>query len=362
MVSTYRLVKAKYRHYMDSVDSMSVSILDSPDSDCDDFVRGIVNAKLCHMPAWTDMIERAFGHKGFYLVAREGSAVCGVFPLTQVRSRLFGNRLISQAFGNYGGPLAKNRAALDALYEHAVELATQHGCESMALKNVEALPYDLHRRTDKITVYLPLAPDSDEVWKRLGHKIRNRVRKADKSGIIVSSGGAEMLDDFYRVWTIRMRQLGTPCYPRKLFSNILETFSDNCRIFLARLGNRTVGANFVYFFNGLVQVRWGGVLVEYNRLAPTTFLFWSIAKHYCGTGAKYLDFGTSTSGSGQEEFKRRWRGQSIHLHYQYWVPPGRELSMISPDIPRYVKKVQIWKRLPLWVTRIVGPHISRNLP
>lgn len=308
------------------------------------------------------MIRRTFGHEVFYLVARKRDLICGVLPLTKVNSRLFGNRMISQAFSSYGGPLAKSPAALDALYERAIELATEHGCESMELRNVDALPYDLYPRTDKITVYLPLASDPNEVWKRLSHRIRNRVRKADKSGISVSSGRAEMLDDFYRVWTVRMRQLGTPCYPRKLFSNIMETFSDNCRIFLARLGNATVGAKFVYWFNGLVQVRWGAVLVEYNRLAPTTSLFWSVAKHYCGTGAKYLDLGTSTSGSSQEEFKRRWGERPIQLHYQYWVPPGRELSLISPDNPRYAKKVEIWKRLPLWLTRVVGPHVSRNLP
>ena len=69
------------------------------------------------------MVEKVFGHKGFYLVAREGGIVCGALPSTHVRSRLFGSRMISQAFSNYGGPLAKSPIVSNALCRYAVELA-----------------------------------------------------------------------------------------------------------------------------------------------------------------------------------------------------------------------------------------------
>ena len=110
---------------------MNVSILEFPSVECDDFVRKMDDAKLCHMPAWSEMIAKTFGHKLFYLVVREGSAVYGVLPLTQVRSRLFGNRMISQAFSNYGGPMAIGTDSLDALYNCAVELAIECGCKSI---------------------------------------------------------------------------------------------------------------------------------------------------------------------------------------------------------------------------------------
>ncbi|GAH85602.1 unnamed protein product, partial [marine sediment metagenome] len=69
-----------------------------------------------------------------------------------------------------------------------------------------------------------------------------------------------------------------------------------------------------------------------------------------------------TAGSGNYEFKRRWRAEPVRLHYQYWVRPGTELSIVSPDNPKYRKKVQLWKKLPLWLTRLIGPRISRDLP
>jgi len=341
---------------------MNISILDFPDSECDDFVKGTAGAKLCHMSAWTYMVEKTFGHKGFYLVARDGGTVCGVLPLTHVLSRLFGNRMISQAFSTYGGPLTKSPAASDALCKQAVQLATENGCESLELRNINPLPCDFHLRTDKISMHLPLTSNPTELWKSLRPQIRNRVRKAEKSGIVTDRGGPELLDDFYRIWTVRMHQVGTPCYPRRLFRGIMETFPNNCQIFLASLNDTTVGAIFVYRFNELVQSRWGAVLVEYNQLAPTSLLKWSIAKHYCEAKAKCLDFGTSTAGSSQHEFKKRWGAKPIQLHYQYWTRPGHELSLAKPDNPKYRDKIQMWKKLPLWMTRFIGPQISRNLP
>ncbi len=345
-----------------SIGFMNISIIDYPDVKCDEFVRQKPDVKLEHMPAWSDMIERTFGHKGFYLIARENGIICGVLPLTQVRSRLFGNRMISQAFSNYGGPLVNSRRALDALYNRAVELATEYKCQSIEFRNVEPLPYELYSRTDKIGMYVPLTSDPDDLWRSFKANIREQVRKAWKSGLVETTGGLELLDDFYKVYTIRMRELGTPGYPRKLFYNIFQTFPDCCRVFVVHLNELTVGAALTYCLNNSVEFPWASTLVKYNRLRPNYLLYWSIMKHYCREGAARLDFGRSTVGSTHHKFKNHWTPEPFQFHYQYWVQPGHKLSPVKPDNPRYRNKVKIWKKLPLWLTRIIGPYISRNLP
>lgn len=341
---------------------MNISFLGYPDVECDEFVRRKPSAKLEHMPAWSYMIQRTFGHRVFYLVARHDDVVQGVLPLTQIRSRLFGNRMISQAFSNYGGLLANDPSVLYMLYNRAIELTIEHGCESIEFRNIKPLPYDLESRADKITMYLQLTSDPDEIWRSFKPKVRNQVRKAEKSNLVATSGGLELLDDFYKVWTVRMRALGTPGYPRRLFRNIFETFPDNTRVFLVRLGELTVAAAFVYSFKGFVQIRWAATLVDYNRLCPNNLLYWSIMKHYCLAGASCFDFGRTTVNSSQHKFKKQWGAIEIPLHYQYWTRPGHKLSLAKPDNPKYEKKVEMWKKLPLWMTRLAGPYISRNLP
>lgn len=341
---------------------MRVDICDSYNSEYDQFIQGIPTAKLCHLFAWAEMVQQRFGHKSYYLVARDNGAICGVLPLTQVRSKLFGNRMISQAFSNYGGPLTKTTASLDALCRRAVELATECRCELLELRNIDPIPYDLHLRTDSVCMHLSLPSDPDEIWKSFRPQIRNRIRKAKKSGIRVDSGGLELLDDFYHVWTIRMHQFGTPCYPRKLFTGIMETFPGKSRIFLVHMNGETIGVLFVYCFNDLVQCRWGAVLKQYENMCPNYLLFWSAMKYYCEMGVKCFDFGKSTVGSGQYIHKKRWGTKLIQLYYQYWAPAGHKPSLVRPDNPKYKNKVEAWKKLPLFMTRLIGPHISCNLP
>ena len=341
---------------------MEITKDDGLNPECESFVRQTEGAKLCHLPAWTAMVERVFGHKGHYLVAREQGRICGVLPLTQVRSRWFGNRLISQPFSDYGGPVVTSEAARDALYRRAVEIAQESGCESLELRNTVALPYELHARTDKISMCLPLAANPEQVWKELRHKTRNRVRKAQGAGLTVVSGGPELLNEFYRTWTIRMHELGTPCYPRKLFTGLLETFPDLATIFLARLDSVTTAGLFAYAFKGWVQSCWGAALREYDEIGPNYVLNWAAIEHYCHAGMKWFDFGRSTVGSGQHTFKERWGASPIDLCWQYWTPYGEQPALARPDDPKYRRKVQLWKRMPLWASRVIGPLISPALP
>jgi FemAB-related protein (PEP-CTERM system-associated) len=308
------------------------------------------------------MLERAFGYKGYYLVARENERFCGILPLTHVRSRLFGNRLMSQPFSDYGGPVTTCPEAEEALYSRAIEIATQCRCRTIELRNTNPLPYRLHRRTDKISMYLPLASDPQDVWNQLRHKTRNRVSKAQRAGLTVTSGEGELLDEFYRVWTVRMHELGTPCYPRRLFSGIMDAFPGGSRIFLATLEGKTTAVLFTYTFKKWVQCSWGAALRGYDRIGPNYIVNWAAIEYYCREGMKWFDFGRSTIGSGQHTFKQRWGALPINLCWQYWTPPGHALSIAKPDSPKYESRVEMWKKLPLWITRIVGPHISRSLP
>ena len=64
-----------------------------------------------HLTAWGDAIQRAFGHENYYWFARNGGRICGVLPLTHVKSRLFGNVMSSAGFAAYGGKLPANTYA-----------------------------------------------------------------------------------------------------------------------------------------------------------------------------------------------------------------------------------------------------------
>lgn len=341
---------------------MNVEILNKPDSGCDTFVTQRPDAKICHLPAWGVMVAQAAGHEQFYLMARDNNRVCGVLPLTHTRSFLFGNRMVSQGLSSYGGILADCPEARDALFEFAVELAKRLNCESIEFRNIEPLPYNLHLREDKLVMLIPLEGGANQVWDNLRPEIRKQTRKAEKEGLTAVDGSMELLDNFYEIYSRRMHELGTPAYPRKLMTAMLQTFPENVRMFAVRLGDMSVSAGLMTYFNGIAEIPWSASLSKYNHLYPNRLLYWTIIKYYCDKGAKFFDFGRSSVDSGNYEFKRRWRAEPVRLYYQYWVCPGHQLSILSPDNPKYKRRVEIWKRLPLWTTRLIGPYISRSLP
>jgi lipid II:glycine glycyltransferase (peptidoglycan interpeptide bridge formation enzyme) len=122
-----------------------------------------------------------------------------------------------------------------------------------------------------------------------------------------------------------------------------------------------VGGGFTTCYNGLAEIPWASTLTEFNNLCPNNLLYWSVIKYYCQAGAKIFDFGRSSVGAGTWQFKKQWGPTQVDLNYQYWLAPGQELEIASPDNPRYKRKIEMWKKLPLWLTRILGPVISRNL-
>ncbi len=339
---------------------INVEILETPDPACDAFIKENPQGRLTYLSAWAEMIASTFGYKSFYLIARE-KGVEGVLPMMQAKSLLFGNRMVSQAFSSYGGIIANSDAARDALFNKAVELAHIQRCETIEFRNIKPLPYDLYLREDKLTMFIPLEAGAEHVWNKARPEVRKQTRKAIKNGLVAVDGGAELMDVFYDIYSSRMHELGTPAFPRKLMAMMIKRFPDNVRLFVVRLGDVTVSAGLVTCFNGIAEIPWSATISKYNRLYPNRLLYWTMIKYYGDRGARLFDFGRSSVGSGNYEFKRRWRAEPVKLHYQYWVRPGHKLSIASPDNPKYQKKVRMWKKLPLWMARLVGPIISRRL-
>ena len=81
---------------------------------------------------------------------------------------------------------------------------------------------------------LPLASDIDTKWKHFDAKVRNQIRKEEKSGLTVQIGGKEFLSDFCAMFARNMRDFGTPVYGRVFFESIFEVFPLHTRIFVVK--------------------------------------------------------------------------------------------------------------------------------
>jgi len=345
---------------------MTFSISSSADIDAaswDAYVNGSPGASLYHLYGWKKVVEDTFGHRTRYLLARgSASEILGVLPLVELKSRMFGRMLVSMPFFNYGGILAANDEARRALLAAAIEAAKEIRANFLEIRDDEDWNQELPRKTSKVSMRLPLPGDPADLWKGLGSKLRNQIQRPRKEGMTATVGGEELLDAFYDVFAANMRDLGTPVYSRSFFRNILRQFPDRTWIACVRAGDTPVAAGFLAGFNSQLEIPWASSLRAYNRQSPNMLLYWQCLEFACQRGFKVFDFGRSTMGESTFKFKEQWGAKPHQLYWHYWLPTGGDIPQVNPSNRKYEAAIGAWRRLPLPVTRWLGPKIVKYIP
>jgi serine/alanine adding enzyme len=335
---------------------------DVPASDVDRYAHVHPRATGYHLTAWLGVIERVFGHETKVLAAVSRDGVEGVLPLVFFQSRLFGRFAVSMPFLNYGGVVAESAEVRRALVDRAVEETRARRGAHLELRHSEQLCPELAPKRHKVAMRLPLARDPERQWEALDRKVRNQVRKGEKSQLAVEHGGAELVDDFYTVFAHNMRDLGTPVYARAFFADVMRTFADTARIFVVRHDGRPVAASLVYWHRSMIEVPWASALRESNPLSANVLLYWHMLKFSIERGLTVFDFGRSTPNAGTFHFKKQWGAEPLELVWEYWNAGGTPPASLNPDNPKFNLAIQIWQRLPVPVATAIGPHVIRNIP
>lgn len=337
-----------------------VECTDADQSDWDAFVDCHPGASLYHRYGWRRVIETSFSHETRYWGARdrEGKMV-GVLPAVRLQSRLFGDFAVSLPYFNYGGILSRSASGRSALLQAAADYGAAAGLSHVELR--DTAPGTWPSRTDKASMILRLPASGEALDRQIGAKVRAQVRQGASHPHQVSSGGAELLEDFYQVFAANMRDLGTPVYSKAFFANILRVWKDAATIVVVR-APRPVAAAFLLGYKEILEIPWASTLRAANPMNMNMLLYWEVLSLAVQKGYAYFDFGRSSVDAGTYQFKKQWGAEPVQHHWHYWLPADSELPRLSPDNPKYRLAIAIWRKLPLAVTTTVGPHIVKYLP
>jgi serine/alanine adding enzyme len=316
----------------------------------------------CHRWGWKQVIEKSFGWPTFYLLAEEKDEIRGLLPLVWQRSMLFGSFLTSVPYLNAGGVLAETQEAKDALIAEAISLTRRTKARYLELRHRGDPALDLPTKRHKVAMVLPLNGNQESLWAALPHKVRTDIRKGMKSDLRADIGGAEFLSDFYNVFARNMRDLGTPVYSRRLFAEILRIFPGDTFICRVRHRDNTIAASFLIGYESTLEAVWSSSRYDYLAMRPNMFLYWSILRFASERGFRLFDFGRSGIDSGTYRFKKQWGSQDIPLYWAYWLPNSTSLPQLNPENPRYRLAIRLWQRLPVPITKVIGPPIAKRLP
>jgi FemAB-related protein (PEP-CTERM system-associated) len=316
-------------------------------------------------PRWLLVLRDGLGITPFCLEARneDQRSVRGLLPLGLTRSVLFGRYLVSLPYLNYGGVLSDDPAVAEALITEATFVADRLDVKHLQLRHEHAhAHWQLGQTmTSKVHMRLRLPATSGQLWDSFDPKIRNQVRKALKCGVEIRWGGQDLLDEFYQVFARNMRDLGTPVFGRDLFAAILSYFPDQSELCVAQFQGRPVAGAILIHGKGATEVPSASSLREHNHTNANMLMYWHLLERAVERGQHTFDFGRSSVDSGPHRFKKQWGAEPMPAHWQFYVRHAAS-SDARLNSRKYDRLVHLWQRLPVPVSRWIGPWIVRGIP
>jgi len=329
----------------------------------DEFVQAHPHGSPFHLLAWKKTMEEIYGYSPRYLVARQGACIRGVLPLFLVKNFVMGKVLMSSPFAVYGGILADGEEAKQALGEQAKKLGRELAVEHIELRN--AYPEQVLAEANVsryVTFTRDVTPDEEAILAEpCSKKRRNTVRKALKANfsIRIEHNDSRAFEDLH---SRTLRRLGTPNFPPRLFAALLRNFAGSIDIREVLLEDKLVATSMNFFFRDQMHTYYAASDPEYLHLVPNDYMYYEHLRWAGKNGYKTFDFGRSKVGTGTADYKRHWGATSRELPYEILLINRKEMPNYSPQNPKFEMAIKIWKRLPLAVTRALGPRMVRLFP
>ncbi|EGV28496.1 FemAB-related protein, PEP-CTERM system-associated [Thiorhodococcus drewsii AZ1] len=326
----------------------------------DAFVQAHPHGTFFHLSGWKKVLEQAFGHRTHFLFAEaEDGSVIGVLPLGHLKSRLFGAQLVSTPFCVYGGSLADSPEIAEALDAEARRLAAVLRVDYLELRYREPCHRDWPAKDLYVTFRKQIDPDEETNLSAIPRKQRAMVRKGIAAGLV--SRIDEEVDRVHRLYAESVRNLGTPVFSHRYFRTLKEVFAEACECLVVEHDGRPVAGVLSFYFRDEVLPYYGGGGQAARALKANDFMYWELMRRAAERGVRVFDFGRSKRDTGSYDFKRNWGFEPVQLSYEVQLCQASTLPDLSPMNPKYRLLIGLWKRLPVPVSRLLGPFISRSL-
>jgi serine/alanine adding enzyme len=328
----------------------------------DEYIISCRQGTFADLHGWEN-IYKLYDYKSFPVAAIDDSGrIRGILRLF-LRKNMFGRKfLVSNPFLSYGGICADDEEIKKSLILKAQEIAVDNNVEYIEIRQFDGNSENLNTKNDFVAMFLNLNKGDEYIWKiSVNAEVRNRVRKAIKSGLTVDFG-KKYFDDFYRVLAVNHRDLGTPLHNKTFFRKVLEEFHTSSNIIVVNHRDKVIAGMLCIYCKTVFSDPWVSSLREYNKLCPNNILYWEAIKYACRNGFEYFDFGRSTIDSGTYVFKKRWGAEPVQLNYQYFLNKAHKIPNVNAHDNKYQIAINIWKRLPLKIANTIGPRVIKYLP
>jgi len=246
---------------------------------------------------------------------------------------------ISLPFVSYSGFLSNDENMLTSLKTYLKD------------KSIEIDSRDLLDKKNITSGYVDAILKIDDYkgfWKHISTNFRTQLRKSEKMGYTFSTKFD--IDRFYDIYSLGMRNLGTPVHKKEYLEQIAKYFSVN--IFTVLKNNKAVGTMFCINDDDTLSVLYAYVLPMYGKEYANYFQYLNAVKWMTEHNLSYLDMGRSTYGNGTFNFKNKFKPKFYTIRSKINYSSNDKLQKIS----------KLWSKLPLFIANFIGPKIRKFLP
>ncbi len=347
------------------ITDISVREFEGEPAQWDEFVGSMPSARFSHQHAWMQLVKDVYGGEPHYLAAHSGAKLVGVLPVMLRRVIGAGRVLISVPMADEAGVLAASVEADTALVDAACELTRAKGATYCELRQRHEPSVDMQADLSRLTLEMALPPDADQLWDGLNGKVRNQVRKAQKSGLQVSPTTDPQFAisaEFYPVYSENTRDLGSPMHSVRFFQQVAERFPNSACVLSVGDEKTIVGSALALKWRDTFMVPWASSLRRYFSMCPNNLLYWELMRLAIEQGCRLFDFGRSPRDAGTYRFKKAWGADPIQLYDCYHYVSGNSHAGEKRDSLSYRAFSSAWPKVPLPLARAIGPKIFARLP
>lgn len=312
--------------------------------------------EMAHLAEWSEFFEETFNYRSYFTFVEKDGEIVGILPLIQQKG-IFKNILITTA----SGPLFNESIISDEqVLEFLKELCAKTGAKDVICIHSDLKSNSVFKSDEHVRIMLRLPEDKSELWKSIGPKQRNTVRKAEKfqlsHRIVVPE--QKDIDVFYRIYSENYRDLGTPVNPKRYFSNQIRYFPENIKLLLVEYNGKTIGGMWLNHFCNQMSDPEAASMRKFFYTGVNDFMYYRSFEYGIDSGCRVFNMGRSLRGSGTYNFKKKW-GDIIIADYP--VVRLNKNHTLAGSKKKYRFIIQLWKNMPVALTCFLGPHIRKHM-
>ena len=327
-----------------------------------DYLRRTVFSNIFHSIEWMKTVKKSLGLSYKVAMLKDNDKVIASIPFLAYRNFIKGSCALPLQFSGYYDTIVSDddkikTIILNKFFEYCLKhkLYTQIPEINLIKGHKSFSGYSIYKmKIDESS------PADEQIIARANIKrTKEMMQNYDKCDLSCRIGGLELLDKFYFLYLQNMKELGTPPFPKILYKEIIENFSERAKIILVEKQKHACSSSLIIKVSKTEMYTY---VISTPRLyksgRSSHLIYMQAAKEAQNLGCSVINFGRSIDGSGPAFFKSRYGLEIIPLlmysPYENWIITNPQNSIL-----RYA--VTIWKKLPIPLTRVGGILLAKHV-